>query len=167
MFRYYKLMEPPGTPFNGNIAEIRLVVNGVEVIPETASASSAYSSGFDASKVIDNNSATYWQSSVANDQQWVMIGFSSPVSASAIKLQNRNYTPVVGCVSGVVSGSNDTTNGTDGDWFVLAENVNMGLVAGVWTTHELVMPLILMDSPKTHSVSVLSAMPAALTRGFR
>lgn len=72
---------------------------------------------------------------------------------------------------GVVLGSNDSTNGSNGTWDTLATGVTMASTTGTWTSHPLAWGpnAEVVPSPKSHFPTpiILSTMPHALTRGFR
>lgn len=96
LHRYWSLRQLVGTDIGGNIfvgfarinkIEFRATTGGAAQTQVTAAVGSAYSSGYDASKLIDNNNATFWNSNHSPlFEEWVKFDMGSAVAVREIAL---------------------------------------------------------------------------------
>lgn len=92
----------------------------------------------------------------------------SGMDAAFVRLSTTTYADylTLRLVNGIIYGSNDSTNGVDGTWDVLATNVNMASTVGTWTEHALVRQGPKRDT-NTIITTIVAALPTTLVRGFR
>ncbi len=96
-----------------------------EMSPTLAYAESQYSGSYPASNAIDNNTTTAWVSSQAAlpTDTWLAVNMSA--ATTCIKLSLYPYGPLPTTLFTYFDfyGSNDSTNGADGTWKLIASGL--------------------------------------------
>lgn len=118
--------------------EVKLGSGGTDLCTGgTAYADSYLSSTYEPSKAFDNSTSTHWSSvsSTTVQTSWLAYYKSSGMTFDRIRLLSRSSMPELGIRNGVLSVSNDSTNGSDGTWTTLLTGINMSSSVSTWTEH--------------------------------
>ena len=121
---------------NGNqgiIAEIdlKLTSGGSDLASSgTAYAVSFYSATYTPAKAIDDNTSTFWNSTTGGGEQWWAVDLGSSQSWDYLTVAYPNQSTTNSPKNFTVLGSNNSTDGSDGDWTSIAT----GLAPSGFTT---------------------------------
>lgn len=87
----------------------------------------------------DGDSATFWSSGSKTSAvtTWLCYILATAVPIGKVRLQSRNTVAQLGFRGFTIKGSNNTTDGSDGDWTTLATGQNMSGSTSTWTEHVL------------------------------
>lgn|GEM_PF-3880891 len=147
------------------INEMQIInVDGTDIATGGSPFGQAYITVYDPSKAFDKSIA---QTSIFYSQASPgYLGYLLPTAQNvvAIKLYTHSTYASYRLQQGKVYGSLNTSNGVDGTWELLAEASMEG--ADMWCTFVL-EPQVKIARKVQSFAPLLSAMPAALNRGFR
>ena len=103
-----------------DVAEIRIN----DILPSQAFAGST-TSPYSAAKAIDDNVSTYWISGQGSspDTTWLAVKMTGMTLLSKIKMYPATPYPHLFFNNFALYGSNDSTNGSDGTWTLIASGL--------------------------------------------
>ena len=155
---------PDGSVDVGEFEIINAAGNKVSV-GGTVSADSSYSSDERVENTVDGNVSTAWQSAYfpIGTIAWLAYYVANGMDAHAVRLYGRPGYAAFWFVDACVFGSNNSTNGVDGTWNLLADGVNM--VSG-WSEH-LLSGGVEAASSRPPLPAVLGGSPCVGQKGWR
>jgi len=94
--------------------------------------------GYPPAQSFDNNAATVWSSAAKGSAvtTWLCYLFGSAVTVGMVRLQTSPANPQLAFIDFTIKGSNNTTDGSDGDWTTLSTGQNMSGMS-MWSNHVL------------------------------